>query len=446
MLTAYARRRTATLGSLACSLLASGLHGQVPVAPQSHRVVDLTHTLDADFPHIPVPGVTFPFALEPIATMAEHGVAANAWKVHEHLGTQIDAPNHFVADGAGLHTLAAGDLLVPAVVIDFRARGRSNPDAELGVQDILGWEARFGRIPDGACVILYTGWDAKLPDATAYLGLDAQGTKHFPGIGLEAARYLVTERSVWGVGTDAISFDPGVDDAYRTHRALLGAGKWALEALANLRHLPPRDATLFVGAPKVRDATGGPARVIAIAPAVPSLDASGLAGVWESEAPERIDRDDGSTAYLTRRFTFRDDTWQIRFSVASDPDGRDILFSGDFGGNFTIGEYDALVDAFETRFQFTERVLTPGNEEVAAALNEIGCGAGAWQAGDGQDLHLAGCEAFRVYPAADCEGEFDLLRRRGDRLYLGERPSDGNLCTEDRRPIALTPYPLVRRP
>ena len=65
---------------------------QETVLPQEYRLVDLTHTLDEDFPYIPVPGITFPFALEPIATIEEHHVAANAWRIHEHLGTQIDAP------------------------------------------------------------------------------------------------------------------------------------------------------------------------------------------------------------------------------------------------------------------------------------------------------------------------------------------------------------------
>ena len=59
------------------------------------HVLDLTHTLDGAFPYIPVPGITFPFRLKAIATLEANGVAANSWKIHEHLGTQIDAPNHF---------------------------------------------------------------------------------------------------------------------------------------------------------------------------------------------------------------------------------------------------------------------------------------------------------------------------------------------------------------
>ena len=53
---------------------------------EATEIVDPTHTLDKDFPFIPVPGITFGYALEPIATLEKHGVAANAWRIHEHMG------------------------------------------------------------------------------------------------------------------------------------------------------------------------------------------------------------------------------------------------------------------------------------------------------------------------------------------------------------------------
>ena len=134
-----------------------------PVAAAStHEIVDLTHTLDDKFPFIPVPGITFPFGLDAIATIPRHGVAANRWTIHEHIGTQIDAPNHFALGGKGLHELTARELIVPAIVIDFRAEGAKNPDAELTVDDIRRWERVHGRIPAGSVAMLFTGWEAKI--------------------------------------------------------------------------------------------------------------------------------------------------------------------------------------------------------------------------------------------------------------------------------------------
>jgi Putative cyclase len=60
------------------------------------NIVDLTHTLTPDFPFIPVKQLTYPFELIPMATLKENGVEANSWRIHEHLGTHIDAPNHFI--------------------------------------------------------------------------------------------------------------------------------------------------------------------------------------------------------------------------------------------------------------------------------------------------------------------------------------------------------------
>lgn len=46
--------------------------------------------------------------------------------------------------------------------------------------------------------------------------------------------------------------------------AWLPSGRWGLESVANLDKVPPRGATLVVGAPKIKGATGGPTRVMAL--------------------------------------------------------------------------------------------------------------------------------------------------------------------------------------
>src|SRR5687768_16171119 len=87
-----------------CALLLAGttLGRQPTPSFRPTHVVDLTHALTSDFPYIPVEGITFPFKLTPIATIEKNGVAGNRWDIHEHIGTQIDAPNHFIAGGASL--------------------------------------------------------------------------------------------------------------------------------------------------------------------------------------------------------------------------------------------------------------------------------------------------------------------------------------------------------
>ena len=92
-------RAVAALVGLTAGVTLFCLVALAQTTPQAARqfahVIDLTHTLDEDTPYIPVPGITFPFKKSPIATVAKNGVAAYRWEIHEHLGTQIDAPNHF---------------------------------------------------------------------------------------------------------------------------------------------------------------------------------------------------------------------------------------------------------------------------------------------------------------------------------------------------------------
>jgi kynurenine formamidase len=44
----------------------------------------------------------------------------------------------------------------------------------------------------------------------------------------------------------------------------LPSGRWGIENIANLDKVPAAGATLVVGVPKVKDASGGPARVLAL--------------------------------------------------------------------------------------------------------------------------------------------------------------------------------------
>jgi kynurenine formamidase len=235
-----------------------------PSSPRWTHIVDLTHALSEQTPYIPVPGLTFPFQKVPIATLATNGVAANRWHIHEHIGTQIDAPSHFVEGGANLEALPVDSLVVPLVVIDVSARARADADTAVEVRDIEAWEKVHGRVPARAAVLMQSGWDAKIGDAAAFMNQDASGVLHFPGFAPDAVTFLTRERDVSGIGVDTLSLDPGVDKTYQTHRVWLATGRWGVELVANLAQVPPVGATLFVGATKVAGATGGPVRLLAV--------------------------------------------------------------------------------------------------------------------------------------------------------------------------------------
>ena len=88
---------------------------------------------------------------------------------------------------------------------------------------------------------------------------------HAPGSSEEAAHFLVQERDIVGAGVDTLSLDTASAQKFVSHLMLLGAGKYGVELIANLSKVPPSGAMLVVGGPKHEGASGGPARVFAVA-------------------------------------------------------------------------------------------------------------------------------------------------------------------------------------
>jgi kynurenine formamidase len=175
----------------------------------------------------------------------------------------MDAPIHFAESGDGPDTLPVGQLVVPLAVIDVAAQAADSPDYQLTPADLRRWERRYGRLPRGCCVAMNSGW-GKLLGTDRFTGKDAQGVLHFPGFHPEATDWLMKERRVRGMAVDTLSLDYGASKDFKTHYAWLPSGRWGLECVANLDRVPPRGATIVVGAPKIRGATGGPARLLAL--------------------------------------------------------------------------------------------------------------------------------------------------------------------------------------
>jgi hypothetical protein len=63
---------------------------------------------------------------------------------------------------------------------------------------------------------------------------------------------------------DTLSLDYGPAADFAVHYRWLPAGKWGIEAVANLGEAPASGAHVIVGGPKVVGASGGPARIFAL--------------------------------------------------------------------------------------------------------------------------------------------------------------------------------------
>lgn len=81
-----------------------------------------------------------------------------------------------------------------------------------------------------------------------------------------AARWLVENRAVDRVGLDTPSIDHGPSTDFMAHRVLYEANVVGLENVANLDRLPASGAYVMVMPMKIREGSGGPARVVGIVP------------------------------------------------------------------------------------------------------------------------------------------------------------------------------------
>jgi kynurenine formamidase len=227
------------------------------------RVVDLSHLLHPAMPRWP--GDPPPEFVE-VAQIQRDGYYLRRFSLGEHSGTHLNAPISFYEGGLSVDSYPASSLVAPAVVLDARAAAAANPDYALSLADVLAWEGSHGVIPPGSLALLYTGWQAKWDRPQEFLGLDDQGVTHFPGFSLAAARFLLAERAVAGLGTDTPGVEPGQDAGFAVNRLVLEQPRLVLENLANLDQLPPTGAVLIIGRLRLQGGSGSPASVLALVP------------------------------------------------------------------------------------------------------------------------------------------------------------------------------------
>lgn len=225
-------------------------------------VVDLTHTFS---PSIPVPPGL------PRAEIKE--IYDGSVQIFTHVGqygTHLDAPGHFHADMRRVHEIPAREFILDGCVLDISRQASEDPDYQLNPGDVLRWEEMNGAVPAGSLAILKTGWSRRWPDAKAFLNQDSEGRCHYPGWGMEAARYLIEKRNIRAVAHETPDTDSGCtcgpDRGWPVESYVLGKDRWQIENLNLPEDLPPKGFLVFVGVPKGEGATGFPVRVLALLP------------------------------------------------------------------------------------------------------------------------------------------------------------------------------------
>ena len=249
------------------------------IADGSIRVVDLTQTLKPSTPVIQLPpplAPSDPFRISEISRYDERGPGWywNNIACGEHTGTHFDAPAHWVT---GQHypdgytdTVSVQRFVAPAVVIDCTKESAADEKFLIEPSHIEAWEAKHGRIPDGAWVLMRTDWSKREGDPAKFLNMKEDGP-HVPGPSAAAVRFLVQQRNVNGWGVEAVGTDAGqafaFEPAFPAHHLMHGANKFGLASLCNLDQLPPTGAILITAPLKIEKGSGSPLRVLALVPA-----------------------------------------------------------------------------------------------------------------------------------------------------------------------------------
>jgi kynurenine formamidase len=231
------------------------------IASGKTRVIDLSYALSDKL--VPWPGDGKAFEAKVNASVEKNGYFTRSFWMLEHYGTHMDAPAHFPPGITTVDKIPVQKFFGPAVIIDVRYETERNPDYQLTVKRIEAWEEKHGKIPAGAIVVLLTGWASRWPDVSRYRNQDANGTMHFPGFSVDAAKLLL-ERKISGLGCDTLSIDPGNSKDFPVHHLVLGADAFQLENLADLKDLPEAGAFLIAAPIKLEGGSGGPVRVFGL--------------------------------------------------------------------------------------------------------------------------------------------------------------------------------------
>lgn len=174
------------------------------------------------------------------------------------------------------------------------------------------------------------------------------------------------------------------------------------------------------------------------APLPAPFAAADLVGTWTS-----VDCEPTLGEFLTRQFTLTADGDYQVFGAVFDDEQCTIVMS-DFVqvGTFEITGGSPLgEDVAHVTFRMAHHYWTVRQAYLLPGFDINMCGTGEpWAVNVTQDIAATGCLGF-AYPIGECpDGEQEVLRLDGDRIWTGERPLD--ICAE--RAPAVSDLPLAR--
>lgn len=209
---------------------------------QAKRVIDLTHVL--------IPGQE-QYGLEVTQRGERHGPTGDIMKevfMWSHVGTHVEVPLHFYAQGKDTAGLPLDLFMGPAIKLDFRHK---QVNEAITLDDLKA----AGDIQVGDHVILWEGRDGQYR---------TQASHQRPYITEEAVAWLLEDRKVRLLGTDSSGFEVRGVSHHPNHTRWFAHDTAVLECLRNLDQIRGQRFYLIALPIPVQGLDACPVRAIAI--------------------------------------------------------------------------------------------------------------------------------------------------------------------------------------
>jgi len=209
-----------------------------------HRVIDLSHKIQEGmqiYPGDPAPSIGRGLVHE------SDYCHVDRLNLGSHTGTHIDAPYHFLADGARIDEYEADRFVGKGVIVDAT---RKKAGESITSDDLV---SSAQKIEQGDFVLFRTGWDR-------YFGTEMY--LDHPYLSADLAETLVSMGAAL-VGVDFLNVDPTRQEIFPVHEILLSKDIFIVENLVNLGDVAD-DTAWFSFLPLKVSSDGSPVRAIAV--------------------------------------------------------------------------------------------------------------------------------------------------------------------------------------
>lgn len=221
---------------------------QRPTSSSPNPWTDLTHPFSED---VPRSAMFAPPVIRKFASMPEKRLNISHLETVVHVGTHVDAPNHFFADGPGMDEIPLDRMTGQGIVLamDLPEFG------EIRADDL---EIASPGISEGDILAICMGWERFWGSET--------WNRH-PSFGQDAAEWLVDKKIrllAIDTATPDLAFDRrGLDFDFPIHCTLLKHGVLIAEQVANLGGLAGSEVEFVFCPIPIAGCDGAPARVLA---------------------------------------------------------------------------------------------------------------------------------------------------------------------------------------